>query len=186
MADAGPVDVDKRALLDFLDAQRAIVLAIVAGLDDEALRTSILPSGWTPLGLVKHLGFAERHWFQRVATGSVSELPWPDLPGEEEGRAPFTTALPADVVFGFYRDQCERADAFVAATPLSEPPRGRHRGDPAGEICDLRRIILHMIEETARHAGHLDIARELADNRTGLGQRYSRPGPGPSGHSSAH
>ena len=42
-----------------------------------------------------------------------------------------------------------------------------------GEICDLRRIILHMIEETARHVGHLDIARELTDNRTGLGQRYS-------------
>ena len=44
----------------------------------------------------------------------------------------------------------------------------------AGEICDLRRVILHMIEETARHANHLDIARELADNRTGLGQRYAR------------
>jgi len=77
------------------------------------------------------------------------------------------------VVFGFYRDQCERANAMVAATPLSAQPRGRHPGDPAGEICDLRRIILHMIEETARHAGHLDIARELTDNRTGLGQRYS-------------
>jgi len=172
MADTGPEDVEKRALLDFLDAQRAIVLAIVAGLPEDTLRTPVLPSGWTPLGLVKHLGFAERHWFQRVATGSVSELSWAELPGEEEGRQPFTTGLPAEVVLGFYRDQCERANAFVAATPLSEPPRGRHRGDPAGEICDLRRIILHMIEETARHAGHLDIARELADNRTGLGQRY--------------
>ena len=44
--------------------------------------------------------------------------------------------------------------------------------DPDGEVCDLRRIILHTIEETARHAGHLDIARELAGNHTGLGQRY--------------
>ena len=128
--------------------------------------------GLDTAGLVKHLGFAERHWFQRVAAGSVSELPWAGLPGEEEGRQPFTTGLPAEVVFGFYRDQCERADAIVAATPLSAPPQGRHPGDPAGEICDLRRIILHMIEETARHAGHLDIARELTDTRTGLGQRY--------------
>jgi hypothetical protein len=96
------------------------------------------------------------------------------MPGEEEGREPFTTGLPAEAVFGFYRDQCERADAIVAATPLSAAPQGRHPGDPAGEICDLRRIILHMIEETARHAGHLDIARELTDNRTGLGQRYAR------------
>ena len=77
-------------------------------------------------------------------------------------------------MFGFDRDQCERANAIVAATPLSAPPLGRHPGDPAGEICDLRRVILHMIEETARRAGHLDITRELTDNRTGLGQRYAR------------
>lgn len=174
MADTGPEDVEKRALLAFLEAQREIVLAIVAGLTEDALRTPVLPSGWTPLGLVKHLGFAERHWFQRVATGSAGELPWTGLLGEEEGHKPFTTGLPADVVFGFYQDQCERADAIVAATPLSAPPIGGHPGDPDGEICDLRRVILHMIEETARHAGHLDIARELADNRTGLGQRYAR------------
>jgi hypothetical protein len=174
MADTGPEDVEKRALLAFLEAQRAIVLAIVAGMAEDALRTPVLPSGWTPLGLVQHLGFAERHWFQRVATGSVGELPCTGMPGEEEGRKPFTTGLPADVVFSFYRDQCELANAIVAATPLSAPPHGRHPGDPDGEICDLRRVILHMIEETARHAGHLDTARELADNRTGLGQRYAR------------
>jgi hypothetical protein len=177
MADTGPDDVEKRALLAFLDAQRAIVLAVVGDLAEDALRTPVLASGWTPLGMVKHLGFAERHWFQRVATGSVGELPWAEIPGEEEGRKPFTTGLPADVVFGFYRDQCERANAFVAATPLSAPPQGRHPGDPAGEICDLRRIILHMIEETARHAGHLDIARELTGNGTGRGQRFSARRP---------
>jgi len=175
MTGTGPDDAEKRALLEFLDAQRAIVLAIVTGLAQEALRTPAVPSGWTPLGLVKHLGFAERHWFQRVATGSAGELPWTEMPGEEEGREPFTTSLPADVVLGFYRDQCERANAIVAATPLPTPPQGRHPGDPAGQICDLRWIILHMIEETARHAGQLDIARDLTDNRTGLGQRYPRP-----------
>src|SRR6266702_3067265 len=109
MAGTGPQDGEKRALLAFLDAQRATVLAIVAGLAEETLRTPVLPSGWTPLGLVKHLGFAERHWFQRVATGSAGELPWTGMPGEEEGREAFTTGLPAEVVFGFYRDQCERA-----------------------------------------------------------------------------
>jgi hypothetical protein len=127
--------------------------------------------------MVKHFGFAERHWFQRIAAGAAGDLPWAETPGEEEGREPFTTSLPADVVLGFYRDQCQRADALVTATPLSAPPQRRHPGDPDGEICDLRRIILHMIEETARHAGHLDIARELTGNGTGRGQRYSRKRP---------
>jgi hypothetical protein len=167
-------DDEKRALLAFLEAQRAIVLAIVAGMAEDTMRTPVLPSGWTPLGLVKHLGFAGRRWFQRVATGLVDEPPWTGLPGEGKGRRPFTTGLPADVLFGFYRDQCERANAIVAATSLSAPPLSRHPGDPAAEICDLRRGILHMIEETARHAGHLDTTRELADNRTGLGRRYAR------------
>ena len=54
-----------------------------------------------------------------MATGSASELPWAGLPGEEEGgREPFISGLPAEVVIGFYRDQCERANAIVAATPL--------------------------------------------------------------------
>ncbi len=64
-----------------------------------------------------------------------------------------------------------RSDAVLAVTPLSAPPRGRH-GDPEmGEPPDVRWVVLHMIEETARHAGHLDIARELIDGQTGLGPR---------------
>ena len=53
-----------------------------------------------------------------------------------------------------------RSDAVLAVTPLSAPPRGKH-GDPDNEPADMRKVVLHMIEETARHAGHLDIAREL-------------------------
>lgn len=67
------------------------MLAIVDGLDEDALRTPVVPSGWTPLGLIEHLGFAERYWFQHVATGSAVDLPWPEEPGEDED-APFTTA----------------------------------------------------------------------------------------------
>ncbi len=59
---------------------------------------------------------------------------------------------------------------MLAKTPLSAPPRGKH-GDPETEPPDVRWVVLHMIEETARHAGHLDIARELMDGRTGLGPR---------------
>jgi uncharacterized damage-inducible protein DinB len=160
--------VDK-TLMAFLDAQRGRALAIIAGLDAERLATPVLPSGWTPLGMIEHLGHAERHWFQEVALGSAVPLPWPDDPDADED-GPYTTTRPADVVFAFYRDQIERANAVLTSTPLSKPPRGRHNQGEVDQITDLRFIVLHMIEETARHLGHLDVARELLDGRVGLGQ----------------
>jgi uncharacterized protein DUF664 len=159
------VDEEKQALAHFLTAQRAAVLAIVAGLDETALSTAVLPSGWTPLGLIEHLGHAERHWFQEILTGAAEPLPWP----EED--TPLRTPRSPAVVIAFYRDQCARSDALLAATPLSARPRGRHPDQLGAEITDLRRLVLHLIEETARHAGHLDAARELLDGRTGLGPR---------------
>jgi hypothetical protein len=160
-------DVEKADLSLFLHAQRESVLAIIDGLDADALTTSVLPSGWTPLGLVEHLGHAERHWFQEVLTGTADPLPWPD----DDGRAPLTSPRPPEVVVAFYRDQCLRSDAALDATPLGARPRGRHPGLLGEQVTSLRRIVLHMIEETARHAGHLDAARELLDGRTGLGPR---------------
>jgi uncharacterized damage-inducible protein DinB len=156
-------------LITFLDAQRARALAIVADLAADQLATPVLPSGWTPLGLIEHLGHAERHWFQEVALGSAAPLPWPEDPDEDDD-GPFTTTRPADVVFAFYRDQIERANALLTSTPLSTPPKGRHAQGQADQVGDLRFIVLHMIEETARHLGHLDAARELLDGRIGLGQ----------------
>ncbi len=164
-------DTGDQALLDFLHAQRDAVLAIVAGLDEEAWHRSIVPSGWTPGGLVDHLGGAEWHWFQGVVAGAEPEPP----PGEEDlppydPTAAFVSDLPSAEIIAFYRDQCARSDAVLAVTPLSAPPRGKH-GDPDNEPPDVRWVVLHMIEETARHAGHLDIARELIDGQTRLGPR---------------
>jgi hypothetical protein len=158
-------DGEKRALLGFLQAQRDSVLAIVDGLGAGQLKTSPVPSGWSPLGMVEHLGHAERHWFQEIVTGAADPLTWPD------DHAPLTTPRPPEVVFEFYRAQCRRSDVIFLATPLSAPPRERHPGPLGAEITDLRGVVLHMIEETARHAGHLDVARELIDGRTGLGPR---------------
>jgi hypothetical protein len=160
-----PVDAEKEALTLFLAAQRASVLAVLDGLDTGALTRAVLPSGWTPLAMVEHLGYAERHWFEEILTGTAEPLPWPEDP------PPLTTPRPPDVVFAFYRDQCARSDAAIAAAPLSTPAEGRHPGPLGEETTDLRRIILHMIEETARHAGHLDVVRELLDGTTGLGPR---------------
>lgn len=163
MAGTGPEDVEKRALPALLDTQRASVLAIVADLAEDTLRTPVLPSGWTPLGMVKHLGFAERHWFGRIAAGSAGDLPWPDMPGEEEGREPFTTGLPTDAVSRLLPGpvrarQCHRGrDAAVGAAvrqALRDPGACRVAGSA-----------------TCAGSGHLDIAGELTDSRTGLGQR---------------
>lgn len=159
-------DSEKSTLLMFLAAQRASVLAIIDGLDVKALTTAVVPSGWTPLGLIEHLAHAERHWFQEIATGSAEPLPWPD-----DEAPPLETAREPSEVLELYRAQCRISDTVLATLPLSSPPRDRHPGHLGEEITDLRGIILHMIEETARHAGHLDIARELLDGTTGLGPR---------------
>ncbi|MFE6976480.1 DinB family protein [Streptomyces sp. NPDC057682] len=156
---------EKATLSAFLAAQRASVLAIVDGLDARSLTTPVLPSGWTPLGLIEHLGHAERYWFQEVVTGGAEPLPWTD------GDAPLTTPRAPEVVFAFYEDQCRRSDAVIARTPLSALPKGRLPDMMGDEVSDLRGIVLHLVEETARHAGHLDIVRELLDGRTGLGPR---------------
>jgi hypothetical protein len=167
---AGGSDPEKDSLRWFLDAQRASVLAIVAGLPEEGLRARVLPSGWTPIGLIEHLGHAERHWFQDVALGSSQPLPWLD---DDDSGGPLETNHSSASVFAFYQDQCRRSNVILAETSLSARPVGRHEEDDglADECADLRWIAMHLIEETARHAGHLDVVRELLDGRTGLGPR---------------
>jgi hypothetical protein len=163
-------EADDELLRAFLRGQRESVLAVVEGLDEEAWHRSVVPTGWTPAGLVEHLGGAEWHWFQGVVAGKQ-----PELPGDADDQPPydpltvvFTSDTPSAEVVAFYRSQCEQSEAVLAITPLSAPPRGKHgRYEPP----NVRWVVLHMIEETARHAGHLDIARELLDGTTRLGGR---------------
>ena len=152
---------ERAAVLHYLRAQRRSVLAIVDGLDDQQLNTSVVASGWTPAGLLRHLGDAERHWFQEVLAGHVD-------PHDEEVPNNATSEPAA----GYYRRQVEHADRILATRNLDGPPAGRVTPEELTvEITTGRDVVLHMIEETARHAGHLDIARELLDGRTGLGPR---------------
>jgi uncharacterized damage-inducible protein DinB len=169
-ADPGTERADLTA---FLAAQRQAVLAIIDGLDEDVLRRAVLPSGWTPLGLIEHLGHAERFWFQYILTGQLGELPWPESGQQEQDEedAPFSTEHPVSAVLAFYRDQCARSDAALAATGLDAAPRNEIPPWMPPDTHNVRTILLHMIEETARHAGHLDAARELIDGRTGLGPR---------------
>jgi hypothetical protein len=158
----------RRDLLECLQYQRSSVRSIVDGLSEDAWHTPVVASGWTIAGLVEHLGNAERHWFQQVVTGSAEDLPW------DEGRPPYDPAMaftcdrPSTEVLGYYREQCDRADAILAGVSLSDVPLGRHGNDA---IPSVRVVVLHIIEETAAHSGHLEIARELLDGRTDLGLR---------------
>lgn len=158
----------RRDLLDCLEYQRSSVRSIVGGLAGEAWHKPVVPSGWTVAGIVEHLGNAERHWFQEVIAGAYVGLPWDD------GRPSYTPGMvficerPSTAVFGYYREACNRSDEILAGVSLADVPRGCHRGR---EVPSVREVVLHMIEETAAHSGHLEIARELLDGATGLGLR---------------
>ena len=158
----------RRELLEYLEYQRASVRSIVEGMNEDAWHTPVVASGWTVAGIVEHLGGAERHWFQEVVAGLQEDQPW------DAGRPPYDPAMAftcdrrSPEVLGYYRAQCDRSDEILAGVSLSDAPRGRH-GDDA--IPNVRVVILHMIEETAAHSGHLEIARELLDGKTGLGLR---------------
>ena len=166
-----PAEGQDQILLEFLAVQREAVLAIVEGLHEEAWHRSVVPTGWTPAGLVEHLGGAEFHWFQIVVAGAEIELPEGEEMEPYDPMAAFVTDMSSAEVIAQYRDICARSDAVLAVTPLSAAPRGIH-GDPGmEEPPTVRWVVLHMIEETARHAGHLDIARELLDGQTRLGPR---------------
>lgn len=164
-------DPDERsALLDCLQYQRSSVLAIVDGLSEAAWHTSVVPSGWTPAGFVEHLGGAEYHWFHSVVAG----LPDEETPGDEDREpydplAAFTSSSPSGEIVGHYVEQCRFSDEVLAQTTLSAKALGRHR--PDGDVPSVREVVLHMIEETAAHSGHLEIARELLDGGTRRGLR---------------
>lgn len=159
-------------LRGFLRAQRESVLAIVDGLGEETWHRPVVPTGWTPAGMVEHLGGAEWHWFQGVVAGKQPALPG-DLDEDREPYDPmsvvFASDAPSAEVMTFYRDQCAASDEVLAEVPLATPPRGKH-GLRGFEPPSVRWVVLHMIEETARHAGHLDIARELLDGKVRLGR----------------
>ncbi len=162
---------ERADLLAFLQAQRGSVAAIVEGLDRGGIRQSVVPSRWTPLSLLQHLAHAEHFWFEQILAGHSGPPDWSSVYPETAGAARRAEDHELPAALAVYRHQCARSDTNVAATRLDSRPVGRIPADMPTEIHDVRTIVLHMIEETSRHAGHLDIARELIDGVTGLGPR---------------
>ncbi len=144
-------------LLDFL---RATVVTKVAGLTDEqAARAAVAPSTLTPASLVKHLTGVERHWFSIEFAGDDLPAPWTS--DDPHGSFRLSAADTLEAVVEGYRAECERSRAAVDGASLNDHAQGRDVG------FTLRYAIAHMIEETARHCGHLDLLREAIDGTTG-------------------
>jgi uncharacterized damage-inducible protein DinB len=159
----------RRELLETLEYQRASVRAIVEGLSEDLWHRPVVPSGWTVAGMIDHLGNAERHWFAGVIADTDGDLPWDEgLPPYHPEMA-FTVDRPSADILGYYRDMTDRADEILAGVALSDLARGRHGGEERPHT--VSEVVLHVIEETAAHTGHLEMARELLDGKTGLGLR---------------
>ncbi|WP_405823514.1 DinB family protein [Streptomyces sp. NBC_01390] len=155
------------ALLRALDGQRRHVLGILDELDAEALRRPVLPSGWHCLGLVQHLALdVERFWFRAVVGGDEEIIHGLTSGDEAWNVAP--EVLAGDVL-DRYRQEAEFADALITTTPI-DAALAWWPHDLFGEphLHTLRDVLLHVITETACHAGHLDAARELIDGRRWL------------------
>jgi hypothetical protein len=154
--DAGPAWTgagEKDTLRGFLDYLRDAVAAKLTGVPEPQVRTAGVGSGTNLLGLVKHLAAVERFYFLGEDAGNWRATMRP------------TTAETVDSVLGDYRETVERANLVIDACPdLAQPaPRPPRRG-PAPS---MRWVLVHMIEETGRHAGHADILREQIDGSTG-------------------
>lgn len=156
---ADPVEL----LVRYLDFYRATVLRKLEGLTDEQLRTSRVPSGWSPLGLVKHLAHVELRWMRWGFTGEEIAQPWGDPDVE---RAEFVVdADTAEDVRAFYLEQCARSREITAAARLDDRmARWRVATLPTPTLAW---ILFHLLQEYARHVGHLDVVRELTDGVVG-------------------
>ena len=158
-----PASSRTEVFLRYLDFFRSRVAAKIADMPDAELRGSRLPSGWTPLELVKHLRYVELRWLEWGFEGRDVGDPWGDRQHDRWSVGPDETAatLLADL-----RAQAARSRAIVEAHRLDEAGQPGDRWDGA-DPATLERVLFHLLQEYARHVGHLDIVTELATGRTG-------------------
>ena len=156
---------ERSVLLDYLRRYRLTLEMKCADLDAEQLaRRSVPPSTMSLLGIVRHMAEVERAWFRRTMDGQDAPALYytPASPEEDWLGGRGDEAVVAEA-WSTWRAEVAFADEYVARTADLETP-GRTR---RGETVPLRDILVHMIEEYARHCGHADLLRECIDGRTG-------------------
>lgn len=163
---SGPSTGDEKSmLLGFLADQRATLQLKCAGLGAEVSRCSVEPSTLSLLGLVRHLADVERRWFRRV----LAEQDAPALfssPHQPDGDFDHASSAPADIATAWqaWRDEVAFADDYVRQAPhLDVQGQDTWRG-----TVSLRWVLIHMVEEYARHNGHADLLRERIDGARGM------------------
>nr|WP_238350704.1 DinB family protein [Kribbella shirazensis] len=150
----------------YLDRYRGIIEAKLTGLSDTDLRSSRLPSGWAPLELLKHLVFMERRWLRWGFTAEQVDHPWGDSADDPGGRWTLEPGETLESLLAQLHAGGEFTRQVVSgADPAEVAPAGGRFG--TDDRPTLNWILFHVLEEYARHAGHLDVARELVDGATG-------------------
>jgi len=162
VADLGGTAPERELLTGVLDWYRAVVVRKVEDLSlDDATRV-MTPSGLCPLGVVRHLAWVESLWFRWRLAGEAVEIP----DGGDDNAHTFAVR-PDDTVasvVAWYRAETDAARRVVAGASLDDRSV---RPSPMFGTVTVRWALVHLIEETARHAGHLDLMREQLDGRTG-------------------
>ena len=163
MAGLTPPTFDERStLITFLQQQRYVLKLAAYGLTDEQAKATPAASALSVGGLIKHLALGERNWIQRIVLGV-------DLgPAEEEYENGFTLVGDETVesIVALYDEVAAETDAYLETADLDQlvaVPQGVPWFPSDVESWSLRWVVMHVIEETARHAGHADIVRESID-----------------------
>jgi hypothetical protein len=158
-----PIASQAEVFVTYLDFFRSAVIGRVERLSESELRTSRLPTSWTPLELVRHLTFVEMRWLEWGFEGQPVEDPWGD---NRDGTWFVDEGESRSDLIGLLRAQGFRSRKIIRANDLYAIGRPGPRWD-GGDPPTLERILFHLFQEYARHLGHLDIVVELADGPTG-------------------
>ena len=150
-------------LLDYLDFYRSVIGGKVSGVPEESLYTSRVPSGWTPAGLLNHLVHMERRWLHWGFMAEPVDDPWGDSEGEgwKTPREEVSTLIQQLTAVG------HRTREIVESHRLGDHASVGGRFATPAEVPQLHWILLHVLQEYARQAGHLDIVSEQTDGSTG-------------------
>lgn len=158
-----PASSRTEVFVRYLDYFRSRLIAKLADLPHNNLRTSGLPSGWTPLELLKHLRHVERRWLEWGFAGQPVDDPWAD---HRDGRWYVAPDETLDSLLAEFREQAARSNAIIEAHDLADVGQPGERWDGAPPAT-LERVLFHLLQEYARHLGHLDIVTELAAGKAG-------------------